>query len=530
MDSCGGGAHAVLMGNTSAPVVIVGAGMAGLTAANLLAAEGVAVLLIEKADAPGGKMATITIEGRAIDTGPTVLTLGDVFADLDIDLPQIEPADILARHFWSDGASLDLFADTGSSADAIAAFAGEGDAKGFHSFTKAGGAILNALEDSFMRADKPANPIDLMWRGGVRGLSGFAKIDPYRSLWKMVSQHFADPRLRQLFGRYATYCGSSPFEAPATLALIAEVERRGVGLVEGGMGRLAEAMWQGAERAGAQGRFGTGVEEILVKGGRAAGVRLSDGSTVQAETVLLTADAAALAEGRFGKAPAKGRTRFKRADRSFSAFTVAMLADAGDAPLVRHNIAFSDDSEAEFAELAAGRIPSDPTVYLCAQDRGADAAAQRPRGGLEAMLIVVNAPADGDIHDYSQAEIDQCMTAISNRLSRSGIPIRIDRSRCSISTPSDFERRFPATGGALYGRASHGWMASFQRPGATTGVKGLYCAGGSVHPGAGVPMAALSGRAAYRAMRKDRALTSISRRADMPGGMSTRSATADATG
>ena len=509
-------------------VVIIGAGIAGLTAALSLSADGRHVTLIDKDDRPGGKMTVASIDGREVDCGPTVLTLANVFAELDIALPGLTRADILARHFWSDGATLDLFAEESRSATAIEQMAGAADAAGYRAFARAGATIYDTLADTFMAASKPATPLSLMWRGGLGKLAGFARLDPYRSLWAMVSQHFPDPRLRQLFGRYTTYCGSSPFAAPATLALIAEVERRGVWLVEGGMHRLADTLLTAATDRGTIARFGVGVEEILVDDGRTTGVRLADGSLVRAGTVLMTADAAALAAGRFGPRAARGRRRFAREDRSFSAFTVAMMADAGDAPLVRHNIAFADDSRAEFAALAAGHIPDDPTVYLCAQDRGADADAGRPLGEREPMFIVVNAPADGDTHIYDESEIERCMTAISTRLTRSGIKLSIDRSRCSISTPSDFERRFPATGGALYGRASHGWMASFRRPGARTAVKGLYCAGGSVHPGAGVPMAALSAHAAVRCIQADHGSTSTFPRAAMPGGMSTRSAIADA--
>ena len=511
------------------PVVIVGAGIAGLAAACELGARGIPVTLIEQADAPGGKMAEVVIDGRSVDCGPTVLTLAEIFADLPLTLPEIAPADILARHFWPDGAMLDLFSETDRSAAAIVAFAGERDAQGYRDFTRAAATIYDALADNFMAADKPPTPVALMLRGGLSGLTGFTKLDPYRSLWSMVSGHFADPRLRQLFGRYATYCGSSPFRAPATLALIAEVERRGVWLVKGGMRRLADALLAAARTHDVETHFGCLVEEVIIDAGRARGVRLSDGRTVAGSAVLLAADAAALAAGRFGAEAARGRALFKERDRSFSAFTVAMLADAGDAPLVRHNVVFSEDSRAEFDALASGRIPDDPSLYLCAQDRGATAQSAARRSGEEAMLIVVNAPADGDTNPYDAAEIDRCMTAITTRLRRSGIPLRIDRSRCSISTPSDFGRRFPATGGALYGRASHGWMASFQRPGATTRIRGLYCAGGSVHPGAGVPMAALSGRAAVRAILRDRASTSTFPKAAMPGGMSMHSATADAT-
>ena len=291
------------------PVVIVGAGIAGLTAACELGSRGIPVTLIERTDAPGGKMAEVVIDGRTVDCGPTVLTLAEVFADLPLTLPAIAPAEVLARHFWPDGTVLDLFSDTERSVAAISAFAGERDGRGYRAFADAAATIYDALADTFMAADKPATPIALMLRGGLGGLAGFTRLDPYRSLWSMVSEHFSDPRLRQLFGRYATYCGSSPFRAPATLALVAEVERRGVWMVDGGMRRLADALLAAARTYDVDVQFGSPVEDVLVDAGRVRGVRLSDGRIVAASAVLMAADAAALAAGRFGS---EGRARPRR--------------------------------------------------------------------------------------------------------------------------------------------------------------------------------------------------------------------------
>ena len=131
-------------------------------------------------------------------------------------------------------------------------------------------------------------------------------ISPFDTLWKALSGHFRDPRLRQLFGRYATYSGSSPFDAPATLMLIAHVEQQGVWLVEGGMARLAGALAALAERRGATIRCGTAVKDILVSRGRASGVRLANGEVIEADAVICAADCAALAAGAFGQAVAQG--------------------------------------------------------------------------------------------------------------------------------------------------------------------------------------------------------------------------------
>ncbi len=530
MDKIEGECHLSRM--DSAQVIVVGAGMGGLAAAIDCAGAGLDVLVIDAAARPGGKMSCAAVGDTMVDAGPTVLTLLEVFdrllADAGLDLARFvtaRPVEELARHYWPDGSALSLYADEDRSAAAIRAFAGAEDERGFRAFTRASAAIYDALRDTFMFDDRPANPLSLMWRGGLAGLPGFARLDPYRTLSTMVAQHFADPRLRQLFGRYSTYAGSSPYRAPATLALIAEVERRGVWQVEGGMAAFASGLERAARTLGVRFAYDWFVTRIALQGDRATGVVLEDGTVVAGEQIVLSADAAALADGQFGPGPARSIRRFAAKDRSFSAFTVALHGMVhGPAP-AHHTVYFSPDSRAEFDALAAGRMPGSPTVYACFQDRAEGA---RPPPGPERVLLVLNAPADGDHHAYSAEEIDRCTTNALSTLSHAGLSIEM-ASPPSISTPSDFARRFPATGGALYGRASHGWMASFRRPGARTAIHGLYLAGGSVHPGAGVPMAALSGRAAVRALVRDRASTSRFPRAATPGGMSTLSARTGAT-
>lgn len=505
-------------------MLVIGAGVAGLTAALDGAAQGARVTLLEKAPAPGGKMSAVEVGGRQIDCGPTVLTMAPIFrqifedAGLDLaDFVTLHRTDTLARHFWSGGATLDLHADLQASIDAIGRFAGPSEARGFAAFSRQARKTLEFLRPTFLEAERPATPFHLLWRAGFRGLPGFLAIDPYRSLAAMAREHFADPRLRQLFGRYTTYCGSSPYRAPATLALIAEVERDGVWQVEGGMAAFARAMLSACRQLGVEVRLKCEVARIKTQGGKATGVRLVSGECIGANRIIHAGDRAALVAGLFGPDVARGR-RLRPRERSLSAFTVAAVAGADGVDLAHHNVFFSDDAKAEFASLARGEMPGDPTIYLCAQDRPCSVAPPDER-----VFLVLNAPANGDVHVFSEEERERCMTRALYRLERCGLRLNL-RYPPSISTPSDFERRFPATGGALYGRVSHGWMASFLRPGARTAIRGLYCAGGSVHPGAGVPMAALSGRIAARASLPDRSSTWSFPKAAMRGGTSTHSA------
>jgi 1-hydroxycarotenoid 3,4-desaturase len=282
------------------------------------------------------------------------------------------------------------------------------------------------------------------------------------------------------------------------------------------MHRVAQGLAGLATSLGVRFRYAAEVAEVTVGAGRVAGVRLADGERLQADAVVLNADVAALAAGLFGGAPSRAAP--PRAERSFSAVTWAMLAEAEGFPLARHTVFFSSDYAAEFDDiLTRSRLPVAPTVYICAQDR--DDVGQGGSAGAERLLALVNAPPNGDQRALTASETSACETATFGLMERCGLRLRPKQT--VRTTPAEFERLFPATGGALYGRALHGWAASFQRPGARTTLPGLYLAGGSTHPGAGIPMAAMSGRLAASSLVQDLASTRTYRRAAMPGGTST---------
>jgi 1-hydroxycarotenoid 3,4-desaturase len=516
-------------------IIVVGGGVGGLVAAALLAHQGAEVVLLERASKVGGKMRQVHLAGRAVDAGPTVLTMRwvfeEIFAALGTTLDRhlaLTPAGLLARHAWAapSGAPqrLDLFSDIDRSADAIGAFAGASEAQGYRRFCDHARRIYETVEHPFLRAERPtlASTLNIVKEIGVAALF---RIDGHRTLWKALGDFFRDPRLRQLFGRDATYCGSSPFLAPATLNVIAHVERDGVWLVDGGMYRVAAVLAGLFEGAGGTICLDADVAEILVENGRAAGVRLASGERLAADAVVLNGDAEALARGLFGKAAAQGHAA--PSERSLSAITWSLVAETRGFPLARHNVFFSSNYQAEFRQLfAAAEVPTRPTVYVCAQDRDDRGAFS---GGAERLLVLVNAPAVGDRMPLQPAEVAVCENRCFDLLSRSGLHISRAPEASVVTTPSDFDRLFPATGGALYGAASHGLTSPFARAGSRTKLPGLYLTGGSAHPGAGVPMVALSGRLAATSALADLASIGRSRTAATPGGTSTSSATTGAT-
>jgi 1-hydroxycarotenoid 3,4-desaturase len=492
-------------------IVVIGAGMGGLAAAIDLARRGADVTVIEKAAAPGGKMRQVPVGGAAIDAGPTVFTMrwifdslfGDAGTSLDAHLSLV-PAEILARHAWRSGGRLDLFADIERSAAAIGEFAGTAEARGYREFCARGAEVFQTLRDPFIAAARPS-PLELVRRVGWSNLGAMWRTQPLQSLWSALGDHFRDPRLRQLFGRYATYCGSSPLAAPATLMLVAHVEQDGVWLVRGGMRRVADAMRNVGETQGARYRFDSEAARIIVAGGRVAGVTLASGERLDADAVVFNGDVSALSAGLLGAATGRAAPGTPRAARSLSAVTWCMHASTAGFPLEHHNVFFAEDYPREFEAIFRDRAVVDaPTVYICAQDRGAAAGALAP-GAAERMLVLVNAPADGDVAAFDAPWLENCARNSFNLLEACGLRIDRDAAATVATTPAGFEKLFPASGGALYGRASAGAMATFRRSGSMTRVPGLFLAGGSVHPGPGIPMAAMSGRLAAAALLEWRA-------------------------
>ncbi len=506
-------------------VAIIGAGVGGLVAALELAGRGFDVQVFERAATPGGKMRQITVGGAPIDAGPTVFTMRWVFEKIFLDAGtsleselNLTPLNCLARHAWNGRDRLDLFASIDETVAAIGAFAGAKEAAGYRDFCARSRTVYDTLEEPFMRSTQPT-PVSLSLSRGIGGLGDMWRLSPFTTLWRALGEHFDDPRLQQLFGRYATYCGSSPFQCPATLMLVAHVEQQGVWTIGGGMHRLAQVLTTLAEKKGARFHFNAEVSEIETASGHVSGVRLSTGERFAADAAVVNTDAAAVATGLLGGGIATAVRRTPPSSRSLSAVTWTVNAKTFGFPLMRHNVFFSGDYKAEFDDIAVRqRLPTEPTIYVCAQDR--DDNNSGASLGPERLLILVNAPAIGDQRRFTGPEITECEHRIFSHLRTCGLAI--DRSEPgTLTTPAEFNQLFPATGGALYGQASHGWTASFNRPGGVTKIPGLYLAGGSVHPGPGVPMAALSGWLAAAALTADQTSVSVSRRVVMPGGMST---------
>ncbi|MEM7599172.1 MAG: 1-hydroxycarotenoid 3,4-desaturase CrtD [Pseudomonadota bacterium] len=509
---------------TGSTALVIGAGIGGLALAARLAHAGYDVQVLERHGDVGGKMRTLPSAAGPVDAGPTVLTMRWVFEELFESLGArlddhitLHRQSVIARHFWPDGSTLDLFDDPARNEEAISGFAGSKSAAQFHAFSARARALFEAFDAPVMTAPTPSL---LPLVGHVmRKPWLIPKMAPLSTLAQVLDRAFDDPRLAQLFGRYATYVGGSPYASPGLLSLIWHAEERGVWVIEGGMHGLAKALQRIAETHGARFSFDAHVSEIASKNGKATGVTLQDGQHIQADLIAFNGDPRALATGHLGEATRTIAPQTRRLPRSLSAEVCAFAATPHGPELAHHNVFFRHTPKPEFDALARGALDPDPTIYLCAMDRGLPAAPPK----LERFETIANAPP---VPDDTPEEATPCPTRTVQTLRTFGLTFTPEPS--VMTTPTGFNRLFPGTNGSLYGQSPHGMTAALSRPTARTGLKGLYLVGGGTHPGAGVPMATLSARHAAAAILSDRISTSPSRRVATPGGMSTGSPTVTA--
>jgi 1-hydroxycarotenoid 3,4-desaturase len=500
--------------------------MGGLAAAIRLAAAGRPVTLIEARDGPGGKMRTVASAAGPVDAGPTVLTMRGVFDGLFAaagesldDHLTLSTEPLLARHWWPDGTTLDLFADREASAAAVRAFGGASAEDDFRRFSARAADLHAAFDAPVMRAPRP-DPWGIA-RAALARPAIWPWLLPGRTLERMLARSFRDPRLAQLFGRYATYVGGQPALSPAVLALIWRAEEEGVWSVAGGMHGLAQALAALAARLGVVTHWKTRAERIDTEGGAVSAV-VAGGTRIPAGTVVFNGDPAALLHGLLGQAATRALPAEAVRPRSHSAWVWSFAARSAGLPLALHNVLFSADRAREYAPLATGAQQTAPSLYVCAQDRSE---ANSP-AGPERFEIIVNAPpSQATAAQPTRKEYETCRMTTFATLERMGLTFDPLPDPAALTGPAQFARMFPGSEGSIYGLSPHGTFAAFSRPGPATRLPGLWIAGGGAHPGAGVPMAALSGIHAADAILARPASMSRSARTATPGGMSTASRT-----
>jgi phytoene desaturase len=469
-------------------IVVVGAGVGSLCAAIELAHAGHRVQVIEQADTPGGKCARVVRGAFRWDAGPSLLTLPQVFADLfaatgrplhdELELQRVEP---VTRYEFADGSSVELSADLPRAIEALETWSPGAGAD----WTRLLGTCAGMWRASqaFLAGPPPWPPRRPVAGEPPPNPRDALRVLPWWTLRRLARAHARDPRLRMIIERFATYAGADPRRAPAALAVAGYVEHAfGAWHPRGGLYELVLALSRRLEAAGGELRLATRVERIDVRDGRARGVDTSAGA-LKADAVVAGVDEALV---RRALLPG-GRPEL--AERSLSGLALLLGLRGRSAATPHHLIRFPADYDAEFDDVFAHRRPPrDPAIYVCAP--GVTDASGAPDDG-EAWFALVNAPAVGEDADWAAVE-----AALLDRL---GVRERI--VELVRRTPGDLERETGAVGGAIYGAAPHGRLRGLRRASRRVrGVQGLWLAGGTVHPGGGLPLVALGGRSVARAI------------------------------
>ena len=465
-------------------VVVVGAGVGGLAAAVRLAFAGHDVTVVEQAATAGGKAGRWESDGFVFDTGPSLLTMPWVFEELfadtgarlrdsGVELVRVEP---VTRYRFADGSTLCMSADLPATIEALEAWS-PGAGSDWVGFLGTCAAMWRA-SGPFLTGPPPWPPRLPTAGHAAPDPRDFLRVRPWHTLRSLARARAKDPRLRMVIERFATYAGADPRRAPAALAVAGYVEHAfGAWHVRGGIHRLVTALERRLRALGGELRFETRADALLLAGGRARGVGTAAGP-LDGDAVVWSGDALALDR-------LLGRPTQPEPERSLSGFALLLGLRGRSADLVHHAIEFPADYDAEFDDVfVARRLVRDPTLYVsasCASDPS-----QAP-AGAENWFVLANAPSGVA---FSDAELDEYEARLVARL---GVGERVVvRAR---RTPADLERETGAVRGAIYGAAPHGRLGTLRRPGPVVrGVGGLFRAGGTAHPGGGLPLVALSGR------------------------------------
>ena len=495
-----------------AKISVIGAGIGGMSAAARLAKQGHQVTVFENSDQSGGKCRTEWFGDYAFDTGPSLLTLPAVFRDLFLKTGKriehvldISPVDPAFNYNFADGSKV-TFPNLSNpkTYQEIEKSFGISASQSWRQIIERSEKMWEASRDSFIESELTSIWPLLLRKNLINQIN---QISPFTSLRSLSEKLNLDPHLKMIIDRYATYTGSDPRSAPAVLLTIAFVESTfGAWHIKGGIGQLSVALEQRCRDLGVDFQFKSLVTKILVERNKVEGVVLSDGKIIKSDLVVSNSDAEYTFNSLIGNevSSARGeRRKLKSATKSLAGFSLLLGLDNKKSKPVdvkHHNVYFPENYDLEFDQIFTQKVPvTDPTIYLCAPKdssmvKGAD---------KEAWFVLVNAPRhepesgwdwkDGG-QEYAQkiiSKMDDLGLNVTNRL-----------DFMEYRTPADLENYAMAPGGSIYGTSSNSPVSAFLRARNRSKVKGLFCVGGSAHPGGGLPLVGISAEIVAKAIGK----------------------------
>lgn len=484
--------------------IIIGSGIAGMATAVRLAVQGMKVSVYEKNEVPGGKLSVIENEGYHFDAGPSLFTqpenLRELFTLANETLEEYfaySECDVACNYFFANGKKVKAYTDADKFAAELQEQLGE-DPQHIDEYLKASKKLYNNTGKVFL--DHSLHKRATWFNKRVLGALGAAKF-PYlfSTLNKYNNKKFSTDEATQLFNRFATYNGSSPYKAPAMLSLIPHLEHNeGSYYAHGGMISIANAVYRLAIKKGVTFYFNTPVQRIIEHEGSSRGV-VVHGHNHFADVVVSNVDAY-FTYGKLLNDAGRAKKLLKQ-ERSSSALIFYWGVSKKFPQLGLHNIFFSGDYRKEFECIFDRKILyADPTIYINITARHDESHAP---AGTDNWFVMVNVPANiGQDWDNIQAAArEMIIKKLSIALEEDIAPLILTEQAI---TPVDIEQQTDSYMGSLYGTSSNSRMAAFFRhPNFTNKIKGLYFCGGSVHPGGGLPLCFKSARITGELIAKD---------------------------
>ena len=470
--------------------VIIGSGVAGLASAIRLSVKGFDVTVYEMNDYPGGKLSYFEKEGFHFDAGPSLFTQPQNIADLfelageDIkDYFSYYSLPVACRYFYEDGTIINGYTNASAFAQELAQKAGEDEAKVYR-YLKESQALFNDVGTIFLNYSLH-KPVTLLKAGIAKALSTVKLKHLFNTMNEVNSASFKQKKTVQLFNRYATYNGSNPYKAPGMLCLIPHLEHNeGTFYPKGGMISITNALYTLALKKGAKFFFDSKVQRINCEAGKVVSVSVNG---KDAATDIVVSNMDVYGTYKFLLQDDHKAKHILKQERGSSAIVFYWGIKKEFPGLHLHNIFFSDNYEEEFHCIFTKKtLYPDPTVYINITSK-CEPGVQAP-AGKENWFVMVNAPSGAE--NYTPETISNCRKHIITKLNRLlGTDIDSLIEVEEVLDPAGIENKTASFMGALYGTSSNSKMAAFMRQANfSKQVKGLYFAGGSVHPGGGIPL------------------------------------------
>lgn len=475
-------------------IAVIGSGIGGLATACRLASKGHEVTVFEKNTSPGGKIGEIKMGGYRFDTGPSLFTLPELVEELYSAAGETVPStfaykklEVLCKYFYNSGENLIAWSDQQKFTDECVQKLGE-DPSTIASYFKSASSIYKITADIFLfnSLHKVKN---LLKFSVLKSLLQVHKIRFYKTMHSANRSNFKSPLLIQLFDRYATYNGSNPYKAPATLNVIAHLENNlGTYFPKQGMYSIVQHIYKLALKKGVRFNFNSLVTSIDIKNKKVVG--LTVGYKAFAFDKIVSDSDINYVINNLMDHPLK--KRFNRLEPSSSALVFYWGVNKEFPELDLHNILFSGDYKEEFNNLFLKKtIDTDPTVYIFVSSKMIKSDAPK---NCENWFVMVNAPSNSkeNWEELIRTTKKNIITKINKSL-KTNIEDYIEHEK--IASPITIEQNTLSKGGALYGNSSNSMFSAFLRhPNFLKGVKNLYFVGGSVHPGGGIPLCLASAK------------------------------------